>query len=106
MLADRGYCSEDLRNALRARTITPRISQRRFTKDAPLEPGQKARPGSGRKKHHIRTNDPDARNRWVVERTNAWLLAFRRLAIRREPNSQIWHSYLILGVLVILARSL
>jgi transposase len=60
LVADRGYDSEALRRRLRARGIKPCIPRRR-----------NARPRRGRK--------PDLsgyRQRWVVERTFAWLGAF------------------------------
>ena len=105
MLADRGYCSEPLRQQLRDRDITPGISQRRFSKNTPLQPGQTTRPGTRGRAKVTRTSDPEAPSRWVIERTNAWILAFRRITIRREPNSQHWHAYLTLAILIILTRS-
>jgi transposase len=51
-------------------------------------------------------SDPQARHRWVVERTNAWLRRFRRLTIRTEPNSHAYHAYLTLALLIILGRAL
>jgi transposase len=103
--ADRGYCSEPLRDALRERGISPHISKRRRPGQAPLE-GQTARPGRRGRKRVVKTNDPQARHRWVVERTNAWLRRFRRLTIRTEPNSLVYHSYLTIALILILARAL
>ena len=53
-----------------------------------------------------RVRDPNAKHRWVVERTNAWLRRFRRLTIRTEPNSTVYLAYLTLATLIILGRSL
>lgn len=103
--ADRGYCSEPLRDALRERGISPQISKRRRAGDPPLE-GQTARPGRRGRKRVIKTNDPQARHRWVVERTNAWLRRFRRLTTRTEPNSRVYLAYLTIALLIILARAL
>jgi transposase len=102
--ADRGYCSDPLRAAIHARGITPRISKRRRPGD-PLAPGQTKRPGTRGRKRLIRTSDPLARHRWVVERTNAWLRRFRRLTIRTEPNSQVYLAYLTLALIIILGRA-
>jgi len=53
-----------------------------------------------------RLSDPNARHRWVVERTNAWLRRFRRLVIRGEPNSATYRAYLTIALLIILSRAL
>jgi transposase len=68
-----GYDSEALRRRLRARGIKPCIPRRR-----------NARPRRGRK--------PDLsgyRQRWVVERTFAWLGGFRRLVVRWKRRAHI-----------------
>ena len=103
--ADRGYCSEPLRDELRARDITPKISKRRRPGD-PLGPGQTSRPGTRGRKRVTRTSDPQARHRWVVERTNAWLRRFRRLNTRTEPNSAVYLAYLTIALVLILGRAL
>lgn len=103
--ADRGYCSEPLRDELRARDITPKISKRRRPGD-PLAPGQTSRSGTRGRTRVTRTSDPLARHRWVVERTNAWLRRFRRLTIRTEPNSQVYLAYLTIALVLILGRAL
>jgi transposase len=103
--ADRGYCSRALREQLAARGIHPRISHRRRA-GQPLAPGQQARPGTRGRQRVIRTSDPLARHRWVVERTNAWLRRFRRLNTRTEPNSRVYLAYLTLALVLILARAL
>ena len=103
--ADRGYCSEPLREDIRARGITPQISKRRRPGD-PLAPGQTQRPGTRGRKRVTRTSDPLARHRWVVEPTNAWLRRFRRLTIRTEPNSNVYTAYLTIALILILGRAL
>ena len=104
--ADRGYCSNPLRQALTERGINPQISQRRRAGDPLPEDRQATHPKARGRKHHIRSRDPNARHRWVVERTNAWLRRFKRLTIRTEPNSQIYLAYLTLALTIILARAL
>ena len=103
--ADRGYCSDGLREQLRARGIRPQISRRRRA-GQPLAPGQTSRPGTRGRQRVIRRSDPLARHRWVVERTNAWLRRFRRLTIRTEPNGGVYLAYLTLALVVILGRAL
>ena len=102
--ADRGYCSQSLRAELDRRGIRPRISQRRRAGD-PLQPGQTSRAGRRGRRRVLKTSDPLARHRWVVERTNAWLRRFRRLTIRTEPNSHVYHAYLTLALIIILTRA-
>jgi transposase len=104
--ADRGYCSNPLRQALLERSIEPQISQRRRAGDPLPEDQQVTRPKARGRKHQIRSRDPNARHRWVVERTNAWLRRFKRLNTRTEPNSQIYLAYLTLALTIILARAL
>jgi transposase len=48
-----------------------------------------------------RSSDPLARNRWVIERTNAWLRRFKRLTTRTEPNSEVYRAYLTLALTII-----
>lgn len=103
--ADRGYCSDALRDQLSRRGITARISKRRRSGQPPGRE-QTTRLGTRGRKRVIRTSDPLARHRWVVERTNAWLRRFRRLTIRTEPNSRVYLAYLTIALLVILARAL
>ena len=103
--ADRGYCSDALRAALSERGITPQISKRRRAGEPP-GPGQTTRLGTRGRKRVLRTSDPLARRRWVVERTNAWLRRFRRLTIRTEPDSRVYLAYLTIALVVVLARAL
>jgi transposase len=88
VVAGRGYDSEALRR--RARGIKPCIPRRR-----------NARPRRGRK--------PDLsgyRQRWVVERTFAWLGGFRRLVVRWERRAHIYLAFLLLACILILLRAI
>ena len=90
VVADRGYDSEALRRGLRGRGIKPCIPRRR-----------NARPRRGRK--------PDLsgyRQRWVVERTFAWLGGFRRLVVRWERKAQIYLAFVLLACILILLRAI
>jgi transposase len=45
-------------------------------------------------------------DRWVVERTLAWLNQFRRLRVRHECRSDIQQAFLSLGCAVVRFRTL
>jgi transposase len=69
--ADKAYDSSEKRRSLRARGIAPRIARR-----------------------GVDTSERLGRYRWVVERSLAWLLGYRRLGVRYERRSD-----LLLGLL-------
>jgi IS5 family transposase len=72
--ADKAYDASALRRALRARGIMPRIARR--------------------------GTDPSERlgqHRWVVERSLAWLLGFRRLGMRYERRADLLQGLLHLA---------
>jgi transposase len=83
VVADRGYDFDKYRRLLRQRGIRHRIARRQTEH------------GSGL-----------GRLRWVVERTFAWLHAFKRLAIRYERRGDIQQGLLGLGCCIICARRL
>jgi transposase len=83
VFADRGYDYDKYRRLLRARGIRHRIARR--------QSGH----GSGL-----------GRWRWVIERTIAWLHAFKRLAIRYERRGDIHHGLLGLACCIICTRRL
>lgn len=91
VVADKGYDSRGLRQALRRRGIKPCVPRLRNRKPRP-----------GRK--------PDLagyRQRWVVERTFAWLGNYRRVLVRQERRVAIYQAFVILAcVLLILTRLL
>jgi transposase len=72
--ADKAYDSSDLRRALRARGITPRIARR-----------------------GIDSSERLGRYRWVVERTQAWLLGCRRLGVRYARRADLLQGFLHLA---------
>ena len=86
LFADRGYDADWFREALTERGISPRIPH-------------KQKRGSGR------VRDKHARERWPIERTNAWLKAKRRIATRRDRKADNYLAFLHLGMILILARS-
>jgi transposase len=83
LLADRGYDYDKYRRLLRERGIAHRIA-RRQTKH-----------GSGL-----------GRQRWVVERTFAWLHQFRRLATCYERRHDLHQALLGIGCCLICWRRL
>jgi transposase len=104
LYADRGYASAALEQALRERGIEPRISQRR-RKGEPIPAGTPTREVWRGKKRRLRTADPQARHRFPVERTNAWLKAKRRIATRRDRKPANYLAFIHLAMILILLRS-
>jgi transposase len=102
--ADRGYASAAIEQALRERQIEPRISKPRRPGE-PIPEGTPTREVWRGKKRRLKTRDPQARHRWPVERTNAWLKAKRRIATRRDRKADNYLAFLHLGMILILARS-
>ena len=102
--ADRGYASAALEQALRERQIEPRISKPRRPGE-PIPTGTPVQEVWRGKKRRLKTRDPQARHRWPVERTNAWLKAKRRIATRRDRKPDNYLAFLQLGMILILTRS-
>jgi transposase len=102
--ADRGYASGGLERALRERRVEPRISRPRRAGD-PIPADQPVREVWRGRRCRLRTPDPQARHRWPVERTNAWLKALRRIATRRDRKADNYLAFLQLGMIVVLTRS-
>jgi transposase len=102
--ADRGYASSGLEQALRERGIEPCISQPRRRGD-PIPADSTTREVWRGRRRRLRSSDPQARHRWPVERTNAWLKARRRIATRRDRKADNYLAFIHLGMLLILARS-
>lgn len=102
--ADRGYASAALERALRERQIEPRISKPRRAGE-PIPAGTPTREVWRGKKRWLKTPDPQARHRWPVERTNAWLKAKRRIATRRDRKADNYLAFLHLAMILILAKS-
>jgi transposase len=102
--ADRGYASNKHERALAERSIHSRISQPR-KRGQPIAAGTPTREVWRGKKRRLKTPDPQARLRWPVERTNAWLKALRRIGTRRDRKASNYLAFLHLGMIVILDRS-
>jgi transposase len=80
---DRGYDYDRHRRQLRRRGITPEIARRNSGH------------GSGL-----------GRQRWVVERTFAWLHKFKRLLVSYERRVEIHEAFLALGCCLVCYRRL
>ena len=80
---DKGSDYPALRRALRRRGITPRIARR-----------------------GVESSERLGRHRWVVERTIAWVLAFRRLTVRYDRHAASVLAFLHLACTLICLRFL
>jgi transposase len=80
---DKGYDYPVLRRALRRRGIIPRIARR-----------------------GVESSERLGRHRWKVERTLAWVLAFRRLTVRYERHAASVAAFLHLACSLICLRFL
>jgi IS5 family transposase len=81
--ADKGYDYPRCRKALRRRGITPRIARR-----------------------GIEPRDKLGRHRYVVERSLAWLVGYRRLQVRYERRTDILLGFVQLACALICLNSL
>lgn len=102
--ADRGYASKAIDDALLERAIEPRISKPRRAGDPIPDSATVREVWRGKKRRH-KVSDPNARYRWPVERTNAWLKARRRIATRRDRKPANYLAFIQLAMILILIRS-
>jgi transposase len=83
LLADRGYDHDKYRRELRQRGVKPVIARRSTEHGSQL-----------------------GKERWVVERTFAWLHNFRRLRTRYERRAELHLAFMQLGCAVVCQRAL
>ena len=102
--ADRGYAAKAIDEALLERAIEPRISKPRRAGE-PIPAGTPTREVWRGRRRRLKTRDPQARHRWPVERTNAWLKARRRIATRRDRKPENYLAFIQLAMILILIRS-
>jgi len=88
IIADRGYVSRPLWERLRRRGIDLIVPPKRNQRD---------RYQDGRKLRRYR-------RRWIIERTNAWLLNFRRLTVRYDHQLQHYRAFVYLACALITLR--
>ena len=80
--ADKAYDFNRCRQDLRRRGMKPRIARRGVDSSQTL-----------------------GRNRWVVERTFAWINQFRRLRVRYERHACLYKGFLVVACAIICWRS-
>jgi putative transposase len=96
MLADRGYDSRKFRRFAFYNGIKPNIPKRSYTKE-----------GKDPYRSHMYRYDKEiAKNRFIVERTNAWLKGFRRLRCRFDYQTASFEAFLYLAIIIICVRRL
>ena len=88
LVADRGYDSRSLWQRLRKRGIDLIVPHLRT---------RKRRWQDGRKLRRYR-------HRWIIERTNAWLLSFRRLLVRHERRVDLYLAFVHVACMLIVLR--
>ena len=88
IIADRGYDS---------RALWERLKQRGIDLIVPHLKTRKHRYQDGRKLRRYR-------RRWIIERTNAWLHAFRRLVTRYEYRLEMYEAFVHLACIMIVLR--
>lgn len=93
VLADKGYDSRLFRNTMRHRGIRTNIPQREYHRRR-----KRGRPPTYSKRL--------GRNRYTVERTNAWWKSFRRLHFRFDRYVSSFEALFYLGAIVICVRRL
>jgi transposase len=91
LIADRAYDSNPARAMLVGRGIEPIIPKRENNRKATHQDGRKLR-RYGR--------------RWIIERTNAWLQNFRRLATRWERSVTTYKGLIHMAFALICLRRL
>lgn len=88
IVADRGYDSRALWDRLRQRGIDLIVPHLR-TRTVRYQDGRKLR---------------RYRRRWIIERTNAWLLNFRRLTVRYDHKLEHYRAFVHLACSLITLR--
>jgi transposase len=88
IIADRGYDS---------RALWERMKRRGIDLVVPHLRTRKRRFQDGRKLRRYR-------RRWIVERTNAWLLNFRRLVVRYERKLELYRAFVCIACALITLR--
>jgi transposase len=90
VVADKGYDSDPLRERLAAAGFTLVSPHRANRTRPPTADGRRLR---------------RYERRWLVERTNAWLQNFRRVVVRWERYSYVYHGFVQLAcALIALSR--
>ena len=102
--ADRGYYSKAVIETLVARDIKPEISKPRRAGD-PIPEGVKTWVVTRGRKKHVRCGDPKGSDRWMIERTNAWLRSCPRIDVRRDVKPDNYLAFIQLRSIALLAAA-
>lgn len=89
MIADRAYDSDPFREQLANRGIELVCPHRKSRVRPKTQDGRRLR---------------RYKRRWKIERTNAWLFAFRRLVVRYEVKPALFHAFLCFACALIVLR--
>jgi transposase len=89
LIADRGYDSNKVRADLAKEGIEPIIPARSNNTKATHQDGRKLR---------------KYRKRWIIERTNAWIQNYRRVAVRYERSADIYTGLVHMACALIVLR--
>jgi len=90
LIADRGYDSMPLRRALRERNIEPIIPRREWK-------GRKRRPGRPAGSFAVGRYQ----GRWKIERLNAWMDIYRRVAVCWDRTPTAFTAWVTLSCILI-----
>jgi len=88
LTADKGYDSRAFRLYLRGRGIAHTIP--------PIRRRGRRRPG-----RPLTANPERYAQRWIIERTNAWLQNFRRVLVRHERLLTTYRAFVVLACVII-----
>ena len=91
LIYDKAADSDPLRESLAERGIDLICPHRRGRKKPATQDGRKLR---------------RYRRRWIIERTISWLHGFKRLIVRNEFYSHLFHGFLKLACVLITCRRL
>ena len=91
IIADKAYASDPLRRRLQQRGIELIVPYRWYKKEKPFADRRKLR---------------RYRRRWKIERTNAWLGNYRRLAVRYDRLLSVYQGFFHVACLMITVRHL
>ena len=89
LIVDRGYDSDPLRRQLAARGIELIAPHRKKRRKPPIQDGRALR---------------RYKQRWIVERTFAWLGNFRRLVVRYDRSFTIYQGFFHIACFMIVLR--
>ncbi len=91
LVADKGYDAAWLREAICTRNIIPKIPKRDMKRDGSVDTYN----------HKVQ---PYYHDRWIIERTNAWLQNYRRITVRWDYYADSYEAFLEIACILICLR--